>query len=71
MIQLDGQKLTIEQIADVAHRREQVTLSAEARTRIALARRVVEKIVEENRTVYGVNTGFGRLSDVCIDSGEL
>ena len=71
MIQLDGQKLTIEQIADVAHGREQVTLSAEARARIAAARRVVEKIVEENRTVYGVNTGFGRLSDVCIDSGEL
>ena len=71
MIQLDGQKLTIEQIADVAHGREQVTLSAEARARIAAARRVVEKIVAENRTVYGVNTGFGRLSDVRIDSGEL
>lgn len=71
MIQLDGQKLTIEQIAEVAHGREQVTLSAEARARIGAARRIVEKIVEENRTVYGVNTGFGRLSDVCIDSGEL
>ena len=71
MIQLDGQKLTIEQIADVAHGREQVTLSAAARARIAAARRVVEKIVEENRTVYGVNTGFGKLSDVCIDRGEL
>jgi len=71
MIQLDGQKLTIEQIADVAHGRQQVTLSAGARARIAAARRVVEKIVEEHRTVYGVNTGFGRLSDVCIESGEL
>src|SRR5687767_4618528 len=71
MIQLDGQKLTIEQIADVAHGREQVTLSAAAPARIAAARRVVERIVEENRTVYGVNTGFGRLSDVCIDKAEL
>ncbi|HKO42794.1 MAG TPA: histidine ammonia-lyase [Pyrinomonadaceae bacterium] len=71
MIQLDGQKLTLEQVADVAHGREHVTLSAEARARIAAARRVVETIVEANRTVYGVNTGFGRLSDVCIDKAEL
>ena len=71
MIQLDGQKLTLEQIADVAYGREQVTLSAEARERIGAARRVVEQIVEENRTVYGVNTGFGRLSDVRIEKGEL
>ena len=71
MIQLDGQKLTLEQIADVAYGREQVTLSAAARGRIDAARQVVEKIVEENRTVYGVNTGFGRLSDVRIDRDEL
>ena len=71
MIQLDGQKLTIEQITDVAHGREQVTLSADAPARIAAARRVVEKIVEENRTVYGVNTGFGRLSEVLIERAEL
>ena len=32
---------------------------------------VVEKIVAENRTVYGVNTGFGKLSDVRIDPSQL
>lgn len=71
MIQLRGQRLTLEQIADVANGREQVVLSNEARERIAAARVVVEKIVEQNRTVYGVNTGFGKLSDVCIDPGQL
>lgn len=71
MIQLRGQRLTLEQIADVANGREQVLLSDEARERIAAARVVVEKIVEQNRTVYGVNTGFGKLSDVRIDPGQL
>jgi len=71
MIQLRGQRLTLEQIADVANGREQVVLSNEARERIAAARAVVEKIVEQNRTVYGVNTGFGKLSDVRIDPGQL
>ena len=71
MIQLRGQQLTLEQIADVANGLEQVVLADEARTRIAAARAVVEKIVEQNRTVYGVNTGFGKLSDVRIDPGQL
>jgi histidine ammonia-lyase len=71
MIQLNGQRLTLEQIVSVAHAREQVTLAAEARARLDAARAVVEKIVAENRTVYGVNTGFGKLSDVRIDPSQL
>ena len=71
MLQLNGQSLTIQQIADVAARREHVGLSADARERVERARAVVEQIVEEGRTVYGVNTGFGKLSDVSIDRSDL
>jgi histidine ammonia-lyase len=71
MLQLNGQRLTLEQIAGVADGREQVTLAAEARARLDGARLVVEQIVAQNRTVYGVNTGFGKLSDVRIDPGQL
>lgn len=71
MLQLTGQSLTIQQIADVAARREHVALSAEARERVERARTVVEQIVAEGRTVYGVNTGFGKLSDVSIDRSDL
>jgi len=35
------------------------------------SRRVVEKIVAEGRIVYGVNTGFGKLSDVHIPLSQL
>jgi len=71
MLLLSGQPLTLEQISNVAHGREQVSLADEARARVENARRVVEQIVAEGRTVYGVNTGFGKLSDVSIQPSEL
>ena len=71
MLELNGQQLTLQQIVDVASGKEQVTLGAEARARVEEARRVVEQIVTQNRTVYGVNTGFGKLSDVTIDPADL
>jgi len=71
MLELNGQQLTLQQIVDVASGKEQVTLGAEARARVEEARRVVEQIVAQKRTVYGVNTGFGKLSDVTIEPADL
>ena len=71
MFELSGQKLSLQQIADVAAGREQVKLSGAARARCDASRAVVEKIVNEGRTVYGVNTGFGKLSDVRIERHQL
>ena len=71
MLELNGQQLTLQQIVDVAKGREQVVLAAEARARVERARQVVQDIVAEKRTVYGVNTGFGKLSDVSIDASDL
>src|ERR1044072_5004554 len=71
MLQLKGQPLTLQQIVDVAYGREQVVLADEARIRVEQARQVVQDIVTEGRTVYGVNTGFGKLSDVRIDKADL
>ncbi|HEY0765289.1 MAG TPA: histidine ammonia-lyase [Pyrinomonadaceae bacterium] len=71
MLELNGQQLTLEQIVAVAQRREQVVLAGEARARVEKARVVVQNIVNEGRTVYGVNTGFGKLSDVSIQQSDL
>src|SRR5215213_3675914 len=71
MLQLNGQPFTLQQIADIASGREQVVLASEARARVERARRVVQDIVTQGRTVYGVNTGFGKLSDVSIDRADL
>jgi histidine ammonia-lyase len=71
MLELEGQRLTLEQIVSVARGDEHVALSAAARERVEDSRRVVEKIVAQCRTVYGVNTGFGKLSDVHIEPSQL
>src|SRR5256885_17136431 len=71
MLELDGQRLSLVRIAAVASGRESVSLSSSARQRVEKSRLIVEKIVAEGRTVYGVNTGFGRLSHVRIDPTEL
>jgi histidine ammonia-lyase len=71
MLALDGQKLTLEQIRAVANGEEHVALAASARARVEQSRLVVEKIVAEGRIVYGVNTGFGKLSDVHIEPSQL
>src|SRR6185436_13923696 len=71
MIELDGQRLSLAQIAAVAAGDEAVSLTTSARRRAEKSREIVERIVSEGRTVYGVNTGFGRLSDVRIERTEL
>src|SRR5258707_3961199 len=71
MLELDGQRLSLAQIAAVARGDEQVSLTSVARARAEQSRKVVEQIVAEGRTVYGVNTGFGKLSDVHIEKSQF
>ena len=59
MLELDGQTLTLEEVARVARGEAEASLAGAARARMAESRGVVERIVAEGRIVYGVNTGFG------------
>ncbi len=70
-MELNGQALTLEQIAAVAFGDERVAISPSARPRIDASRKVVEQIVARDAVVYGVNTGFGKLSDVRVPKDEL
>ncbi len=70
-MELDGQKLSLAEVSAVARAEVAVSLAAKARARIDESRRVVERIIAENRTVYGVNTGFGKLSDIRIDPSQI
>jgi histidine ammonia-lyase len=71
MLELNGQILSLAQVIAVARGKDHVVLSTSARERVEQSRSVVEKIVAEGRTVYGVNTGFGKLSDVRIEPSQL
>lgn len=48
-----------------------LTVSNEAWHRLQSFRRIVESSIKDGRTIYGINTGFGFLSDVRIDADKL
>jgi histidine ammonia-lyase len=68
---LDGQALTLEEIEDVSLRGRPVGIAPAALERIVASRELIEGILAAGQTVYGVNTGFGKLSDVRIPAGSL
>jgi histidine ammonia-lyase len=68
---LDGNSLTLADVRDVAVNRRPVMLSDEARARMLATRAVVADIVQRNDVVYGVTTGFGKLSDIGIPADKL
>jgi histidine ammonia-lyase len=68
---LDGQPLTLAEVEAVALTACPVTIAPAALERVAASRALIEKILAEGETVYGVNTGFGKLADVRIPTGSL
>lgn len=71
MLYLDGRSLTIADVHAVAVDRQPVSLHAEARARMSRTRSVVDAAVASGEPVYGVNTGFGKLSDISIPRDQL
>ncbi len=68
---LNGQPLTLEELAAVAYKNLPVVLHGEARRRMEKSRAVVERLLADGATVYGINTGFGKLSDVSVPPDQL
>ncbi|HEY6218440.1 MAG TPA: histidine ammonia-lyase [Gemmatimonadaceae bacterium] len=68
---IDGNSLRLEDVVAVARDFAPVSLSKSARERAAAARRTVDRLVSEGAVVYGVTTGFGKLSDVAIPAPKL
>jgi histidine ammonia-lyase len=70
-MQLTGRPLSLSEIAHVALGGTSVEVAASAHARIRASRKVIEQIVERGGVVYGVSTGFGKLSDVHVAASEL
>ncbi|MGD0292524.1 MAG: histidine ammonia-lyase [Terracidiphilus sp.] len=68
---LDGQPLTLAEIEAVSLTRRPVAIAPAALTRVTQGRALIEEILTAGETVYGVNTGFGKLSDVRVPAGSL
>lgn len=70
-VMLDGQALTLAEIEAVSLNGCKVTVAPAALARVAESRNLIEAILAKGQTVYGVNTGFGKLSDVRIPPEKL
>ncbi len=72
-LELNGEKLTIEDVVAVARSSRRVKrLSQATRSRVQAARDwVADSLTGENVTIYGVNTGFGPLATKKIEPEEL
>jgi histidine ammonia-lyase len=70
-MELNGQKLTLVEIAAVAIEHEIVQVSSSARPRVLASRKIIEEIIARDAVVYGVSTGFGKLADVRIPREAL
>lgn len=71
MIRLKGSGLTLESMRAILYQNKQVKLEKNAIEAVLKSRKAVEKIVKDRRNVYGINTGFGKFSDVSIDEGDV
>src|SRR3954465_6333812 len=70
-ILIDGNSLTVDEAYAVAAERLRVELDPRARARMLKTRAVVDDIVQRNAVVYGVTTGFGKLSEIAIPPDRL
>jgi histidine ammonia-lyase len=68
---IDGETLTIANVREVAAERRRVAIHPDAVAKMARSRAVIEDIVREERVVYGVSTGFGKLSDVHLGREQI
>ena len=72
MLTIDGNSLTIADVVRVARDPGlKVALAPQAERGLEASRALVEAAVAGGRTMYGINTGFGKLANVRIDPADL
>src|SRR5690349_10668560 len=69
---LDGRSLTVPDVVRVARDPAvQVTVDAAARAALLASRASVDGAIRSGQTMYGINTGFGKLANVRIPPDQL
>ena len=63
-------KLTTAKAIDIASGKIKVILGDEAGKKVRISQQHVQRIVESNKTVYGINTGFGILANTKISEED-
>src|SRR5438874_4394115 len=69
-VTLDGRSLSPSDVVAVARRGERVSLGPQAKTALERARALVDRLVAEDRVVYGLTTGVGALKNIRIPPAD-
>ena len=70
-ITLDGRSLSVADVVAVSRHGASVAITAGTRERVARSRAGIEAALARGETIYGVNTGFGKLAHVRIAPERL
>jgi histidine ammonia-lyase len=70
-VRLDGQSLTLEALLRVARHGAPVACDPAALAALGASRATVEAALARGESIYGINTGFGKLANVRIDATDL
>ena len=68
---LNGKDLNVEDLVSITRETSKVSISEEALKIVQTSRDLVDKLLIEGRPMYGINTGFGKFSDVAIPEDEI
>ena len=68
---LTGSDLTLNDLSKIVYDREKIEIHPDSINKIVKCRDYVEKIVEENRVVYGLTTGFGKFANIRIPKENI
>ncbi|MHC1719341.1 MAG: histidine ammonia-lyase [Clostridiaceae bacterium] len=71
VIFIDGDNLSIEDVVEVARHGAEVQIAEAAKEKMIKSRDLVERLVKEEKPIYGINTGFGSLQNVAISREDL
>ncbi len=70
-IHIDGERLTLGDLYRIVFHGADAEIPPAARERMNASRAVIERLVEADTAVYGVNTGFGKMASTRISRDEI
>ncbi|HNR66539.1 MAG TPA: histidine ammonia-lyase [bacterium] len=70
-VRVNGHSLSLDHLYQVAEKHAPAHLAESAFSEMVKSRDCIEQILQSGRTVYGVNTGFGKLANIDVPPDEL
>ncbi|WP_027093015.1 histidine ammonia-lyase [Cohnella thermotolerans] len=69
-VNIDGHSLTLEEVVSVARHHRKVAIDERSVQAMRRTRDYVEKLLRDQKVVYGLTTGFGKFSDTYISAED-